>query len=165
MARWLTACAVVAALAGSAAGLPTIQAQSAPPWLPLQLVTQAASTKRVDAKQALDQLAAQWRLGYAPILLDLAEQSRAPIFAAGINFSEGLVGGATGAVDAPFQGLPNLNVAEGPRPVTAVRDRLLRFLERTTGQRFGLDLNQWHQWIRAQSYDPHPDYMRFKSGI
>ena len=162
MARWLTTCAVVAAFVGSASGLPTIRAQSAPPWLPLEVVTQAGSTRGADARAALDRLAGQWRLGYAPILLELAEQSRAPL-AAGIDFSEGIVSGVTGPADAPFQGLPNLNVGKGRRPVTAVRDRLLRFLERTTGQRIGLDLNKWHQWTRAQSYDPHPEYVPFKS--
>ena len=162
MARWLTTCAVAVALAGPATSLPAIRAQSAGTWLPLEVVRRAGSVKRADARGALDQLAEQWRLGYAPILLELAEQSRAPL-AAGIDFSEGTVSGVTGPADAPFQGLPNLNVGKGPRPVTAVRDRLLRFLERTTGQRIGLDLNKWHQWIRAQSYDPHPEYVPFKS--
>ena len=161
MARWLSACAVAAVLGSSADPVLLVRAQSAPPWLPLDVVMQAGSTRNADAEAALDRLAGQWRLGYAPILLELAEQSRAPL-AAGIDFSEGIVSGVTGPADAPFQGLPNLNVGKGPRPVTAVRDRLLRFLERTTGQRIGLDLNKWHQWMRAQSYDPHPEYVPFK---
>ena len=158
MARWLTTCAVVVALAGSAPGLPAIRAQSAPPWLPLEVVTRAASTRGADARQALDQLAEQWRPGYAPMLLDLAEFSRAPFFGAAVDFSELNVGFSAVGVESSFQGLPDLDVPDAPRPISAVRDRLLRFLERTTGQRFGLDFDKWHQWIWAQPYDPHPEF-------
>lgn len=42
------------------------------------------------------------------------------------------------------------------------RSRLLRFLELRTGQSFGLKLHDWHRWIWAQPYDPHPDYSIFK---
>src|SRR5262245_18625781 len=95
MARWLTTCAVLVALATSAPGLPAIRAQSVPPWLPIEVVTQAGSTKSADANRALDQLAEQWRPGYAPMLLDLAEFSRAPLFAAAINFSQRHLDGTT----------------------------------------------------------------------
>jgi hypothetical protein len=165
MARWLTTCAVVVALAGSATGPPAIRAQSAPPWLPLEVVTRAASTSGVDARRALDQLAEQWRPGYAPMLLDLAEFSRAPFFAAAVDFSELNVGGASVGVESSFQGLPNLSAPDAPRPISAVRDRLLRFLERTTRQRFGLDFDKWHQWIWAQPYDPHPEFADFKGRL
>ena len=40
--------------------------------------------------------------------------------------------------------------------------QLVRFLEEHTGQRFGPDLEQWHAWIWAQPYEPHPDYAVFK---
>lgn len=169
MARRLTTCAVVVAVAGSATSLPAIRAQSAPPWLPLEVITEAGSTKAADARRALDQLAGQWRPGYVPMLLDLADRSRASVFVPSRELPmPSIVGGYTGPVDIPgsFQGLGNAaNVQEGPRPVTRVRERLLEFLERTTGQRFGLDLNKWHQWIWAQSYDPHPEYMPFKSRL
>ena len=100
MARWLTTCAVVVALAGSAPGLPAIRAQSAPPWLPLAVVTRAASTRGVDARQALDQLAEQWRPGYAPMLLDLAEFSRVPRWAGpAVDLSQPV--GATDVAGSP----------------------------------------------------------------
>lgn len=165
MARWLTTCAVVVALAGSAPSLPAIRAQSAPPWLPLEVLTRAASTRGADARRALDQLAEQWRPGYAPMLLDLAEFTRAPFFAAAVDFSELNVGFSAVGVESSFQGLPNLSVPDAPRPISAVRDRLLRFLERTTQQRFGLDFDKWHQWIWAQPYDPHPEYVAFKGRL
>ena len=164
MARWLTTCAVVVALAGAATGVPAIRAQSAPAWLPLEVVTRAGSIRRDDARRALDQLAEQWRPGYAPMLLDLAGHSRARLLVPASNLPmPSIVGGWSGPANAPFQGLGDTSVQSGPRLVTPVRDRLLRFLERTTGQRFGLDLNKWHQWTRAQAYDPHPEYVPFKS--
>jgi hypothetical protein len=49
-----------------------------------------------------------------------------------------------------------------PRNVSPVRDRLLRFLERQTGQRFGHDFERWHRWVWSLPYDPHPEHAMFK---
>jgi len=49
-----------------------------------------------------------------------------------------------------------------PNPV---RTRLIRFLERQTGQRFGDDLGQWREWIWSRPADPHPDYAAFKAAV
>src|SRR5688572_17227253 len=49
-----------------------------------------------------------------------------------------------------------------PHPV---RTRLIRFLERRTGQRFGDDLGAWREWIWNRPYDPHPDYAAFKAAV
>lgn len=49
-----------------------------------------------------------------------------------------------------------------PNPV---RTRLIRFLERETGQRFGDDLGAWREWMWNRPYDPHPDYAAFKSAV
>ena len=46
-----------------------------------------------------------------------------------------------------------------------VRRPVLEFLEDATGERFGQDLQAWHQWIWAQPYDPHPDYAEFKGAL
>lgn len=46
-----------------------------------------------------------------------------------------------------------------------VRTRLVRFLERQTGQRFGNDLGAWREWIWKQPYAPHPDYATFKRAV
>ena len=123
----------------------------------------AASTKGADARAALDQLAGQWRPGYAPMLLDLAEFSRAREDAAADAIDLSRPGGAIDAEDL-VRGGPGLD-ALTPRPVSPVRERLLRFLERTTRQRFGLDFDKWHQWIWAQPYDPHPEYVAFKGRL
>ncbi len=49
-----------------------------------------------------------------------------------------------------------------PNPV---RTRLIRFLERHTGQRFGDDLGAWREWMWTQPYAPHPDYASFKRAV
>jgi len=49
-----------------------------------------------------------------------------------------------------------------PNPV---RTRLIRFLERQTGQRFGDDLGAWREWMWSRPYDPHPDYAVFKAAV
>lgn len=49
-----------------------------------------------------------------------------------------------------------------PNPV---RTRLIRFLERQTGLRFGDDLGAWREWIWNRAYDPHPDYAAFKAAV
>ena len=46
-----------------------------------------------------------------------------------------------------------------------VRQRLVRFLEKQTGQRFGHDLPRWRQWMWNRPYAPHPDYLAFKGAL
>ncbi|MCH9646655.1 MAG: DUF3179 domain-containing protein [Deltaproteobacteria bacterium] len=43
------------------------------------------------------------------------------------------------------------------------REQLLITLRRHTGQRIGLDLKAWYQWIWSQSPSDHPQYAEFKS--
>jgi hypothetical protein len=115
------ACGIVAAqdnaIAPDARGGPAPAQREAPA---VELFYAASSAaQRVDA---LSQIGAAWRDGYAAMLWDIA------------NFQ--------------------------PRDV---RRPLLEFLETATGERFGQDLEAWHQWIWALPYDPHPDYAEFKS--
>lgn len=49
-----------------------------------------------------------------------------------------------------------------PNPV---RQRIIRFLERQTGQRFGDDLGLWREWLWNRTVDPHPDYATFKAAV
>jgi hypothetical protein len=49
-----------------------------------------------------------------------------------------------------------------PNPV---RGRLVRFLERQTGQPFGDDLSKWREWMWNRPADPHPDYAAFKAAV
>lgn len=45
---------------------------------------------------------------------------------------------------------------------SAIRRRLIRFLEQHTHQSFGDDLQRWREWMWTLPYDPHPDYAEFK---
>jgi hypothetical protein len=166
MVRWLTTCAVVVALGSSAAAL-LPRAQSAPLWLPLEVVTRVVLPKDSDARPALDQLAKHWRTGYAGMLLDLAELSRAPRNAppppdSGAPASQR---SGVGSAEDLLRDGPGVDAASQPRPVSPVRSRLLRFLERATGQRFGDDFENWHRWIWARPYDPHPELADFKGRL
>ncbi len=46
-----------------------------------------------------------------------------------------------------------------------IRRRLLSFLEKQTGKRFGDDLDAWRRWMWSRPYDPHPDYATMKAVI
>ena len=56
-------------------------------------------------------------------------------------------------------------MAVTPDPGSPVRRRLLQFLERQTGQRFGDDLDRWRTWLWSRSYEPHPDYAALKRAV
>lgn len=46
-----------------------------------------------------------------------------------------------------------------------VRARIIRFLERQTGLRFGDDLGRWREWLWSQRVVPHPEYAAFKAAV
>ena len=48
-------------------------------------------------------------------------------------------------------------------PTDRARARLLRFLEKQTGEAFGEDFFDWRNWMWNRPYEPHPDYLYFKS--
>lgn len=43
--------------------------------------------------------------------------------------------------------------------------KVFAVLELKTGQKFGPDLDAWHQWIWSQESEPHPGYAAFKSTL
>jgi hypothetical protein len=151
------------AVAVAAARVP----QSNPHWLALDVVARVVSTKEAEARPALDQLAKQWRTGYAGMLLDLAELSRAPRSAAPRPDPGAPASQRSGVANAEelLRDGPGSEVSPEPRPVSPVRSRLLRLLERATGQRFGDDFEKWHRWVWAQPYDPHPELADFKGRL
>ncbi len=99
----------------------------------LQLFFNAVLPDGDVADASLDQIAANWSDGYAAIVWDLLR----------------------------FVSPPSRRAAPG-QPGADVWRRLVRFLEKQTGQRFGNDMEDWHQWLWSQPYDPHPDYAEFK---
>jgi hypothetical protein len=53
-----------------------------------------------------------------------------------------------------------------PRPASArIRERLLDFLEKQTGQQLLDDLKRWRRWYWSRPYEPHLDYAAFKAGL
>ena len=42
---------------------------------------------------------------------------------------------------------------------------IVKLLESKTRQKFGVDFNAWYQWIWNQPYEPHPEYVTFKSEL
>ena len=66
--------------------------------------------------------------------------------------------------ETPRQSFPTAP-RNAPDPSVRVRERLVRFLEKQTGQRFGQDLSRWRQWMWNRPYQPHPDYLAFKGAL
>ena len=133
---------------------------------------QAAAADEGLARPALERLAAHWRPGHAAALLDLARFMRAPgspteappeIFPGRPFAEEGE--GSLGPTGSPRPG-PRPAPGPVPRlddPSARVRERLVRFLEKRTGRRFGHDLRAWRRWLWGLAYDPPPDYPAFKA--
>ena len=48
---------------------------------------------------------------------------------------------------------------------SGVRGRIVRLLERRTGERHGADLDAWYRWLWAREARDHPRYADFKSAL
>ena len=128
-------------------------------WVPrwrVHLPTSAFSSKSASldegrAGEALKQLAAAWKDDYAALVVDLVRLMTAPVRAPP---SSDLEGPPRSSWIAAFDNTPEtpprepLATAHGPTdPSVRVRERLVRFLEKQTRQRFGHDLPRWRQWM------------------
>lgn len=151
------------AFALAAALLAGAAVQEAPAHVPIEVFLRAASVTDRESRSALEAIAGGWRPGYAPMLVDLARLLR-PAAAVGerpesaptIDDSE------AGDPRPGVVGFDDSPPAQRRFPEAAARTRLVRALEKLTGQRLGDDLRRWRRWLWAQPYDPHPDYARFK---
>jgi hypothetical protein len=152
-------------LAAAAAGFArAADSPSAPP--DVRLFVQAASPDEKRAEAALDRIEARWKDGYAPLVVDIARFLRGPLRRA----PEGAAAPAQDDGRGPLgpagrSAFPQAGSFDPVGPATRIRDRLVRFLERRTGQRFGHDLRRWRRWYWNRPYDPHPDYASFKAGL
>jgi hypothetical protein len=157
--QWLGLAGVVAIAATPMAGNESSTAPAAPD---ISLFAEAASPDEKRARVALDALAASWRDGYAALIIDLARFMRSgrPHDVPGENVP--LLADDGGAVTTGRSGEAFAR-ARRPDPSSFVRARLLRFLEKRTGQRHGDDLRAWRRWIWSLDHDPHPDYGLFKA--
>ncbi len=130
----------------------------------------AASLDEKKSKAALETLARSWRDGYAGMVVDVARSlrsSRRP-FETGGNDTAGEDLADAMEPRTPAAGRPD-STAQQPivqrDPSSLARARLIRFLERQTGRRFGDDLRAWRRWIWSRPYEPHPDLLSFKAAL
>ncbi len=143
-----------------------VVAQSPPPVAPVPLTTFVEATwedERTSAA-ALREIAAGWKNAYTSMFVDLARMMRPPRETSDAPLTPGsdsVDDSDAGHRDARPSGLlPNV-----PDRGSPIRRRLLAFLEKQTGKRFGNDLNAWRAWMWSLPYDPHPEYARLKAAI
>jgi hypothetical protein len=137
----------------------------------VRLFFRVAARDEREARAALEALAASWRDGYAGMIVDIARllhgvRQRGP----------GEAGERSGALPSEDGG-PDLDAErrsgrpDSGKALPALvpsdprRQRLIRFLEKQTGQRFGDDLGAWRRWIWRHPYEPHPDLPFFKARL
>ncbi len=135
----------------------------------LGLFAQAASLEAGPARESLKRLAGSWKDDYAALLVDLARFMPAPARSHGtIDLERPSPSSRIDAIeDAAGPSRERFAPPEAPPadPTVHVRERLVRFLEKQTGQRFGHDLQRWRQWMWSRPYAPHPDYAAFKGAL
>ena len=133
------------------------------------LFFQAASSDEEVAKAALTEIEKHWKNGYTPMFIDFARMMRPPRRTSNppdadspspqaLFGPENTIGDRT-PLDSRRAG------AEIQDPGSPVRRRLLQFLKKRTGQKFGDDLDRWRRWMWSLPYDPHPEYAFFKAGV
>jgi hypothetical protein len=129
----------------------------------LSLFFQATSEDRREAEAALAQIATHWRDGLTPMVIDMVR------LMSPLQSGSAFTGGSAVNLDNPEalgtpaagSALPSAASAAG----SPIRRRLIRFLEKQTGKRFGDDLDRWRVWMWSLPYAPHPDYAAFKGHV
>lgn len=129
---------------------------------PLRMFVEASSADERIATAALEQIAAGWKDSYAAMFVDMARlmrpsrhiipttQTDSPQILDDDRSTTAPERGFNDAADVPDRGSP-------------IRRRLIAFLEKQTGHRFGDDLNAWRNWMWKLPYDPHPEYAALKA--
>jgi hypothetical protein len=110
---------------------------SARPAPGLEAFFNAVAPVAATRRAALAELKAGWRDSYAGMLIELVGFVRRP------------------------QRLD----AEAPSAADTIRNELLAFVGRQTGQNPAFDLPRWQRWIWSLPYDPHPGYAEFKGAL
>jgi len=153
------------AVTAEAPGQPAVSAPADPP--PIDWFFEAASHDERTARQALERLAARWDDRYTSMIVDLARQMRPFILDAGTDdiLDAATIDDEAGAESSPARGRETGGPARRPTPEGLARQRLIRFLERQTGQRFGDDLGAWRRWMWSLPPNPHPDHLAFKARV
>ena len=136
---------------------------------PLEDFVALASKDEKLSNAAAARLAMVWTNAYAAMVLDLARFFRParPLGASTEGGDEGLgqvddtqaaAAANRGARDAPIEGLRQT-------PESLVRGRLMRFLAKQTGKKFGDNLKLWRKWSWTLPYEPHPGFASFKARL
>jgi hypothetical protein len=126
----------------------------------VRLFLEAASTDARVAAPALEKIGRGWSDDYASLVLDLlrfTRPSRPRLEEGDFPLDPEEPAPRPDAFPPPDRARPD--------PTGPVRDRLVRFLEKQTGQRFGHDLKRWRLWVWNRPYRPHPDYTFFKAAL
>ena len=145
-----------------------ITTQSAQPVAPVALTRFVEATWEDErtATAALREIAAGWKNSYTSMFVDLARMMRPPrgtsdeALTPGSNSVDDVDADAGNGNARPSGLMPGV-----PDRGSPIRRRLLSFLEKQTGKRFGNDLNAWRTWMWSLPYDPHPDYARLKAAL
>lgn len=127
---------------------------------PLARFVEAASSDRRVAEAALAAIGTRWKDAYTPLLIDIAGLLPGPRSAPS---PQGEIAPLPANVDDDgtrrlLDSAPSLG-----DPGSASRRRLIAFLDRQTGRRFGDDINRWRTWMWALPYEPHPEYASLKA--
>ena len=136
---------------------------------PLEDFLALASKDERLSNAAAQRLAVSWTNAYAAMVLDLARFFRParPLGASREGGDESLgqdddtpeaAGANRGARDASIEGLRQT-------PESLVRGRLMRFLAKQTGKKFGDNLKLWRKWSWTLPYEPHPGFASFKARL
>ena len=122
--------------------------------VPIIRFIEATSSDSQISARALTEIRDGWRDAYAALFIDLARVMRPPRRLISPEESPA----------SPFSpdadddgGRLRSSAPTVSDPGSPVRRRLLQFLERQTGQRFGDDLDRWRTWVWSRAYEPHPD--------
>lgn len=143
---------------------------AAPPAAPVPaiedfLLLASADERTFDA--AASSIAPLWRDSYAGLVIDLARfhrPARPMAVSAAVEAGQG-IGDDAGMTRPGSSDRTSFPEAAPLSQEAKIRGRLLRFLSKQTGQRWGDDLKRWRRWLWSLPDAPHPDYARFKAHL
>lgn len=144
--------------------LTLFQAGSTPP--DYELFIEAGQPDERQGRAALDKLTPAWKNAYTAMIIDIARFLK-PAPRSVENPTEDANPLADHDVDdgGPPRRTATVFAPTVRDPGSPQRRRLLAFLEKQTGQKFGDDLDKWRQWMWKLPYEPHPDYAAFKGQV
>jgi len=161
---------IVAGVALTAIALsPVLAQESTDP--DLRLFFEVASSDKDVANAALEEIGANWKDGYAIMLIEWLR-----FLSQGQGISTGGQIAATGQSNLGLTTERDIFVSSGPlegrnrfdnrqNPRVQARERLVGNLEEFTGQSFGDDFGQWLEWAKSIPYDPHTQFGAFKQNF